>query len=169
MVTLTTRAGKGSPLTHNEVDANFNNLNAALAWTQIGSATPTGTGTVTFSSIPQTYADLMVVFEGISHTTDSDSYAVYASGDNGSTWCTIAVTGSFPIGTTAYGGVTIANYRGNAGFVYGGAGNIGSDNDSNDADNPYPRVWRIAGGIDAIQIGTYTYNFDAGTIRLMGR
>jgi len=27
MSTLVTRAGKGSPLTHNEVDANFNNLN----------------------------------------------------------------------------------------------------------------------------------------------
>jgi hypothetical protein len=28
MSTLVTRAGKGSPLTHNEVDANFNNLNS---------------------------------------------------------------------------------------------------------------------------------------------
>ena len=27
MSTIVTRAGKGSPLTHNEVDANFNNLN----------------------------------------------------------------------------------------------------------------------------------------------
>jgi hypothetical protein len=27
MATITTRAGKGSPLTHAEVDANFNNLN----------------------------------------------------------------------------------------------------------------------------------------------
>ena len=27
-VTIVTRAGKGSPLTHNEVDANFNNLNS---------------------------------------------------------------------------------------------------------------------------------------------
>lgn len=29
MATITTRAGKGSPLTHAEVDANFTNLNAA--------------------------------------------------------------------------------------------------------------------------------------------
>lgn len=27
MTTIVTRAGKGSPLTHNEVDANFTNLN----------------------------------------------------------------------------------------------------------------------------------------------
>jgi hypothetical protein len=31
MSTLVTRAGKGSPLTHNEVDANFNNLNSDKA------------------------------------------------------------------------------------------------------------------------------------------
>lgn len=29
MATIVTRAGKGGPLTHAEVDANFNNLNAA--------------------------------------------------------------------------------------------------------------------------------------------
>ena len=28
MATIVTRSGKGSPLTHNEVDANFENLNA---------------------------------------------------------------------------------------------------------------------------------------------
>lgn len=28
MASITTRAGKGSPLTNNEVDANFNNLNS---------------------------------------------------------------------------------------------------------------------------------------------
>jgi hypothetical protein len=31
MATIVTRAGKGSPLTHNEVDANFTNLNTAKA------------------------------------------------------------------------------------------------------------------------------------------
>lgn len=33
MSTLTTRAGKGSPLTHDEVDANFTNLNTDKAET----------------------------------------------------------------------------------------------------------------------------------------
>ena len=31
MSTITTRAGKGSPLTNNEVDANFTNLNTDKA------------------------------------------------------------------------------------------------------------------------------------------
>jgi hypothetical protein len=41
MTTIVTRAGKGSPLTHNEVDANFNNLNNDKA--ELNSPTFTGT------------------------------------------------------------------------------------------------------------------------------
>jgi hypothetical protein len=46
MSTIVTRAGKGSPLTHNEVDANFNNLNNDKA--ELSS--PTFTGTVALPS-----------------------------------------------------------------------------------------------------------------------
>lgn len=45
MVTVVTRAGKGSELTHSEVDANFNNLNDAT--TKIVTNSQTGT-TYTF-------------------------------------------------------------------------------------------------------------------------
>ena len=39
MATLTTRAGKGSPLTHAEVDANFTNLNTdKLESSDVGTA-----------------------------------------------------------------------------------------------------------------------------------
>lgn len=41
MATIVTRAGKGSPLTHNEVDANFTNLNSDKA--ELASPTFTGT------------------------------------------------------------------------------------------------------------------------------
>lgn len=46
MATIVTRAGKGSPLTHAEVDANFNNLNTDKA--ELSS--PTFTGTVALPS-----------------------------------------------------------------------------------------------------------------------
>ena len=46
MATIVTRAGKGSPLTHAEVDANFNNLNNDKA--ELNS--PTFTGTVALPS-----------------------------------------------------------------------------------------------------------------------
>ena len=171
MASITTRAGKGSPLTHNEVDANFTNLNTALTWQQIASSTPTGTGTVTFSSIPATYADLLVVFDGISTAGSAEVLEVYASGDNGSTWTDnpIAFVAADYGASAYYGSVFIPYYLGNAGFVYGGAGRPASDPGANDADTSYPLVWRISGGIDAIKVQTDSANFDAGTIRLMGR
>ena len=46
MATLVTRAGKGSALTNNEVDANFINLNADFAY-KAPIASPTFTGQVT--------------------------------------------------------------------------------------------------------------------------
>jgi len=52
MTTIVTRAGKGSALTHNEVDANFNNLNtdkAELSATNTFSAANTFTSSVTLS------------------------------------------------------------------------------------------------------------------------
>ena len=42
MATIVTRSGKGSPLTNNEVDANFNNLN-----TEVGAALPKAGGAMT--------------------------------------------------------------------------------------------------------------------------
>ena len=40
MATIVTRSGKGSPLTNNEVDANFNNLNTDKL--ELGGGTLTG-------------------------------------------------------------------------------------------------------------------------------
>lgn len=55
MTTIVTRAGKGSPLTNNEVDANFTNLNDAKIETLTstnGSVTITGTGDSRNLSVP---------------------------------------------------------------------------------------------------------------------
>jgi hypothetical protein len=41
MATIVTRAAKGSPLTHNEVDANFTNLNTDKAETSALAAVAT--------------------------------------------------------------------------------------------------------------------------------
>lgn len=47
MTTIVTRSGKGSPLTHNEVDANFTNLNSGKVETTNGALTnPTVTNYV---------------------------------------------------------------------------------------------------------------------------
>ena len=55
MATITTRSGKGSPLTNNEVDANFTNLNTdkiELTDLSVGAeATPSGDGSIAYNNV----------------------------------------------------------------------------------------------------------------------
>jgi hypothetical protein len=82
MSTIVTRAGKGSPLTHNEVDANFNNLNNDKY--QSGSSpsfagTTLSSGNLTFSSTAQRITGDM------SNATLSNRLAFQTSTTNGNT------------------------------------------------------------------------------------
>jgi hypothetical protein len=79
MSTIVTRAGKGSPLTHNEVDANFDNLNTDKA--EVGSAN-------TFTAA-QTISNQL-------NLTNASNYNLYASGA-GSNY----MAGSLLLGTTS--------------------------------------------------------------------
>lgn len=66
MTTIVTRAGKGLPLTHNEVDANFNNLNSDKVETSAISAVAlsgayadlSGTPTLAAVATSGSYSDL---------------------------------------------------------------------------------------------------------------
>lgn len=75
MVTIVTRAGKGSPLTHNEVDANFTNLNTGKAEL----ASPAFTGQASF-------ADGSAAAPSIAHTGDLNAGLFFPAAD------TVAVT-----------------------------------------------------------------------------
>lgn len=77
MATIVTRAGKGSPLTHNEVDANFVNLNNAKAET----ASPALTGTVSLNgtAITSTAAELNIL-DGVTVTTNDLNTRLMPSG-----------------------------------------------------------------------------------------
>ena len=71
MATIVTRAAKGSPLTHNEVDANFTNLNTDKAETSALAAVAT-TGA---------YSDLTgKPTLGTAAATDATAYATAAQG-----------------------------------------------------------------------------------------
>jgi len=79
MSTIVTRAGKGSPLTHNEVDANFTNLNTDKAEV----ASPN-----TFSAA-QTFSSQL-------NLTNASNYNLYASGAGAN-----YMAGSLGIGSTS--------------------------------------------------------------------
>jgi hypothetical protein len=103
MSTIVTRAGKGSPLTHNEVDANFNNLNSDKY--QSGDS-PTF-GTVTATSINLTNA--VVVSDGGTGLTSTPTNGQLLIG-NGAGYTLATITAGSGIGVTNdAGSITIAS------------------------------------------------------------
>lgn len=121
MSTIVTRAGKGSPLTHNEVDANFNNLNADKY--QAG-ASPT------FAAITATSIDLtnaLAVADGGTGLTSSPTNGQLLIG-NGTGYSLATITagsnvtvtnGSGTITIDATGGITTGKAIAMA-IVFGG-------------------------------------------------
>ena len=80
MATITTRSGKGSPLTHAEVDANFTNLNDDKVET---SAISTFGGTLVDDADAATARSTLGL--GSAATTDSGDYATSAQGTSADT------------------------------------------------------------------------------------
>jgi hypothetical protein len=90
MATIVTRAGKGSPLTNNEVDANFVNLNtelvgkvATIASTD-GSVTVTGTTAIDLSvAVAGATSNVLLPVRNTTGATLTKGTAVYISGATG--------------------------------------------------------------------------------------
>jgi hypothetical protein len=141
----------------------------AIGWTQIGTSTPTGTGTVTFSSIPATYSDLLLVFEGVSHNDGSARFLSLALSADGSTFSTAVQISAVTVAAAAtiYGSLRIPGYRFNAGQAV----MVSSDlTTSPSAGGGIAAVnWRVSGGIVAVRIAWSAGNYDAGTLTLYGR
>ena len=86
MVTIVTRAGKGSPLTNNEVDANFTNLNAAVqpAGGTAGQVLSKVDGTDYNSAWIDNYSTaLKIQVKNSTGSTITKGSVVYASGGTG--------------------------------------------------------------------------------------
>ena len=101
MTTIVTRAGKGSPLTHTEVDTNFTNLNTAKLET---AAIPLGTAaapSISFLSDANT---------GI-YSPGADQVAVAT---NGTQRLSIDASGNIGLGTTPVANTLIGGARGSA-------------------------------------------------------
>lgn len=140
-------------------------------WTQIGPAVNTTSGSsVSFTSIPAIYSDLMLVFEGISHNNGTAIAFTIELSDDGTNWtasATLSAT-AFTAAEAAYGHSVAAGYRKAAGTVLNSLAPLSADRTAV-ASNPRGTVWRMAAGIAAIRIGVAAGAFDGGAIKLFAR
>lgn len=140
-----------------------------LGWTLIATNTPSAVATSDLTSIPSTYSDLLIVYEGISHDSGSNqTMQIRISGDNGSSYTTaIAISGATAASSTMYGSTQINAYNLSAGYSMGTVNNLSADATATNTLGAF--TWRMAGGIDAVRIQWSGGNFDAGTIKLYGK
>lgn len=139
------------------------------AWTQIGSTVATTSGTsVSFTSIPATYSDLLFEILGVSHDSGSNQSLRIELSPDGSTWATAFIVGASTANTvTWYGGLLIPGYLKAAGMASASIGNLASD--STTGGTSTNNGWRIVAGIQAVRFSPSAGNFDAGSIKLWGR
>lgn len=142
-------------------------------WIQIGSTITTTSGSsAAFTAIPTTYADLLLVFEGVSHGSGSSQQLTLELSPDGTTWTApwaLNASGT-PASGTVYGALTIPRYRGGAGLVLAALNDIAADN-TTAANNVSGsgRAWRMSAGIQALRIALTGGTFDAGALKLFGR
>lgn len=140
---------------------------ALVGWTQIATVTPTGTGTVTFSSIPQTYSDLLLVFDAVSHN-GGGGHTINLSVSDGSTFSNspLTLSASTSPSNLLKGSVFIPGYRMNGGPVIGFLS--ASDSPAIAQATTYG-IFVVTGGVKGVRAAWTGGNYDAGTLTLYGR
>jgi len=123
MASITTRAGKGSPLTNAELDANFNNINAQLSTAVITGGTidgaTIGATTATTGKFSQLDVDnLRLDANTISSTDTNGNITITPNGTGEVTISKLNVTGVATLGNGAILGIptsgTVTNLTGTA-------------------------------------------------------
>lgn len=137
-----------------------------VGWNQIASIATTSGSSVSFTSIPAYYSDLLMVFEGVSGSAPGNA-TIELSDNNGTNWTAPFLLVGIVATDTLYGPIIIPGYRLPAGLVQHSTRNIAADRSTGAGSVSFP--WRIAAGINAIRIAVSAGTLDAGTITLFGR
>lgn len=142
-------------------------------WTQIGSTINTTSGTsASFTSIPSTYSDLLLVFEGVSHNNGTATNFRLGLSDDGVNWTADTPINNTTFANTAtiYGGLLIPGYRKTAGLTPMLVESLTADRTiSASIGLAFALAWRIAAGIQALRITVQAGSFDAGALKLFAR
>lgn len=144
------------------------------AWVQISSAAFVAGGT-TFSSIPTTYSDLLVVLYDVVNTSGGTS-AIWAYLGTSTTFQTtpIKLITAYSDGNYAYSTVLLPNYKADRGGIF-----INSGIESSALASPATATggvtvddagtWRVTGGINRIKVSTDGLSSSGGTVVLYGK
>lgn len=166
MATIVTRAGKGSPLTHNEVDANFTNLNTAKA--ELASPALTGTPTAPTAAVGTSTTQIATTaFVNAEIANDIAGKANLASpaltGTPTSTTAAVG-TNTTQIATTAFVNAEIANDApSKTGTGASGTWPISISGDATTVDGKSINTLTAAGGIAYASSTTTLAAIGAGT------
>lgn len=147
---------------------------AKLQWTLLGTATTTSGSSHDFTSIPEVYDDLLLVFEGVSITAATNMKLGLSA--NGSTYSVgVTIRALADAAHVMYGSVLIPAYNLGGGGVFAAvaSGSTGSWDTPNGpaliAATSAEHGWLVSAGVQAIRITCDTGTFDAGTIKLYAR
>jgi len=137
-------------------------------WTLLSSVATTSGTSVSFTSMPATYNDLLFEVVGVSHNSGSVQSMRAELSPDGSTW-TSALSIGFSVANTGffYGGLFLPSYLNEAGIATANWANLASDNSASVAGSTI--TWRISAGIQAVRFSPSAGSFDAGSINLYAR
>lgn len=142
----------------------------AAGWTQIAQIATTSGATATFSNIPQTYSEILFVFENVSHNSGtSTSFGIELSA-NGTNWSSrSSITAATGGSLNASGALHIPRYTGNSGSMVNGIGlGLTALAQTPSLSTSFVFAWAVA-GIAHVRFSPGGGSFDAGTITLYGR
>jgi hypothetical protein len=141
-----------------------------LGWKDLATVTLGAVNSIDFAPIDQSYADLRLVFEGVSHSSGSSQQCTLAVSPDGSTFSAGAnMGGNFPASGAAYGSYELHGYRSDGGALLGYVANLASS-PSLAGTTPTNLAWRSTGGIQGLRVAlTGGATFDAGRIKLQAR
>lgn len=139
-------------------------------WTAIGSPiAATGLSSVTITNIPQTFDDLRIATQGISHNHGSAQVSSFSiSNDNGATWSPdYQFNASMAASASRLTTITFLGYSRGFGIVVRGSLNDLATTVV-DATDSTVSAFRADGGVNAVRITIANGTFDAGTVTLEG-
>lgn len=145
-------------------------VNGNGAWTQIGSTVNTTSGTsVTFSSIPATFSDLLFQIDGVSGSS-TGLFQIEFSADGSSFSSPVNIwSTSVAAGNAFHGAMFIPRYRGNNLMVSSGVVALGAAPSAAQQSSLINHAVRLSGPLTHVRFSVASGNFDAGSISLFGR